>query len=58
MGGVMNEKEKKSAMRWRCLSCGEPIAAEGWCAECVVDFGMPCAGCEGRSLLDVEEEQQ
>jgi hypothetical protein len=39
-----------------CVVCGKPTAKGNYCSECT-DRGLgPCEACEGRSLLDVEEE--
>jgi hypothetical protein len=39
-----------------CVACGKPIAKGNHCTECVNRGLGPCEACEGRSLLDVEEE--
>jgi hypothetical protein len=39
-----------------CLGCGKPSPWGGFCRECL-DRGLgPCEACEGRALLDVEED--
>jgi len=55
----MTEPEKQqSETHLRCIGCGMPITktSNGFCRQCEErGFGASCPGCEGLSLLDVEE---
>jgi hypothetical protein len=40
----------------RCITCGAPIIRNNHCDACVARGFGPCEACEGRPLLDVEED--
>jgi len=54
----MAEPEKQQSETLRCVGCGAPMTrtSTGFCRQCEErGFGASCPGCEGISLLDLEE---